>query len=145
MAAVREEERREAQVRHRRGAVSKRGDRKEFVPLGLIGRRHGRHGPAHEAVETFVRRRGRAAGCEQAKLGRWSTLWANAVIGWDSHLQRDRNSKTWSSQLRLLSTPADLQQRRCVLGRPQTRAQSGFIRTRWFEAVEAAKEWVADN
>ena len=98
-----------------------------------------------EAVETFVRRRGRAAGREQAKLGRWSTLWANAVIGWDNHLQRDRNSKTWSSPLRLLSTPADLQQRQCVLGRPQTGAQSGFIRTRWFEAVEAAKEWVADN
>ena len=78
-----------------------------------------------EAVETFVRRRGRAAGREQAKLGRWSTLWAKAVIGWDNHLQRERNSKTWSAQLRLLSTPADLQQRRCVLGRPQTRAQSG--------------------
>ena len=98
-----------------------------------------------EAVETFVRRRGRAAGREQAKLGRWSTLWAKAVIGWDNHLQRERNSKTWSAQLRLLSTPADLQQRRCVLGRPQTRAQSGFIRTRWFEAVEAAKEWVDDE
>ena len=53
MAAVREEERREAQVCHRRGAVSKRGDREELVPLGLVGRRHGRHGPAYEAVETF--------------------------------------------------------------------------------------------
>ena len=46
VAAVREEERRKAQVRHRRGAVSKRGDGEELVPLRLVGRIHGRHDPA---------------------------------------------------------------------------------------------------
>ena len=98
-----------------------------------------RPGPDASAVD-FIRLRAREAGRLQREFGSWSKLWATKVISWNDHIQRERNHATWASQLSTLRTPQKLQQRRSQLGgRPQTRAQSGWIQTRWFESILAAE------
>ena len=97
-------------------------------------------GPDQSAVD-FIRHRAREAGRLQRQCGSWSKLWAASVMSWNDHLQREHNNATWPAQLSRLRTPQELQVRRLQLGgRPQTRAQSGWIKIRWFESIQAAQQ-----
>jgi len=93
-----------------------------------------------ETPERFCRRRAREISALQRKCGYWSKMWAFAVVGWSEHLERPRNSSTWASRVAAVRTPGELAQRRATFGRPQTRIASGFIRRRWWESIDFAKE-----
>jgi len=91
-----------------------------------------------DAIE-FKRLRARETSKLQREMGKWSASWAASVVNWSEHLQRERNSETWAAQLMPLRSPGELERRRAEYGRPNTRAQSGWIHARWFEAVENAR------
>jgi len=91
-----------------------------------------------ETPERFVRRRGTSISSLQKKIGYWGKRWASAVVGWAEHLERPRNASTWAARVSAVRSPFELEHRRQVFGRPQTRMGSGFIRRRWFESVEFA-------
>ena len=101
---------------------------------------------ASEDCLSFIRRRNRAVSSLQRSTGVWSTQWAQGLVGWDDHLQRDRNFNTWSAHLRHLLTPEYLERRRLLNGRrPATRNRSGWICARWFEQVNKAKAYIAQR
>ena len=97
--------------------------------------------PGQDAA-SFNRQRAKEASKQQVKSGKWSTLWASRVVAWHDHLQRPANSGTWAAQLAALRPPQELQQRRWSNGRPQTRAESGWIRPRWYEGIEKAASYI---
>ena len=96
-----------------------------------------------EAFEAFYRRRGNETAALVKKFGCWSRMWANALIGWADHLERDRNAHTWAAKLSKVRPLEELPLRRTHFGRPQTGASSGFIRRRWWESLEPARSFSA--
>ena len=72
--------------------------------------------------------------------GRWSKMWAAALLGWAEHLGRARNAQTWAAKLADLRTPDELAHRRAHFGRPDTRVGSGWIKRRWWESLPIARK-----
>ena len=93
--------------------------------------------PAH-----FIRRRGREAAVFQRDMGKWSRLWANLVVGWSGHVERNTSKRSWSSKILHIRDNAELAWRRADMGRPFTRSKLGFIYRRWWESVEHARSFL---
>ena len=95
-----------------------------------------------DSVSGFFIRRGRRVAALQRQMGKWSDEWARAVMSWDSHVSRERNSQCWPALTRDLRRPEELAERRLVRGRPETRRLPGFVRMRWYESVGTARTWL---
>ena len=91
-----------------------------------------------EDASCFIRRRGRLAAVQQRKMGMWSRLYANLVVNWASHVERDTSKRTWAKRIVHIRSNAELAWRRADMGRPFTRLQPGFTCRRWWEGVDTA-------
>ena len=103
-----------------------------------------------EAVEDFVRRRGRLSASVCNQQGLWSSHFFHRATKWDLHLSRDRNIQSWPCKLRLFRDRDWFMQRRielapnngwsasCVAGKTDTRAFRGKVHTRWHDGIHFA-------
>ena len=94
----------------------------------------------HADTTLFWRGRAKAAGNLANQSGRWSTLWAKAVVAWDDHLQRSRNSHSWANAITSLRDRDELAWRRASFGgRPRTRVEATWTCRRWQDGLVEAK------
>ena len=92
-----------------------------------------------DTPEVYARRRGRLAAKTQTEMGIWSHKWANCIVNWDEHLHGPRNASSWACKLLTLMPPEELARRRADTGRPQCRAQAGWVCRRWYESIVFAQ------
>ena len=107
-----------------------------------------------EEIESFVRRRGRAARKCNEEMGLWSQHWFARAIRWDDHLSRPINHHTWAAKLREYRGKDWLMQRRAsfapstasrassvsmTAGGTGTRAVRGYVHTRWHDGIDMAR------
>ena len=98
-----------------------------------------------ESPDDFGHRRAGFISSVLRNCGRWSKMWAAALVGWAEHLGRARNAQTWAAKLAHLRPPDELAHRRAHFGRPGTRVGSGWIKRRWWESLTAAKTHVGQQ
>ena len=97
-----------------------------------------------EPLDTYNKRRFRAAADFSKQHGDWGTAHASRVCSWADHLERSRNASSLAARFYSWHTPDWLQSRRDdpdIGGhaRPGTRASSGPVPTRWDESVVKAR------
>ena len=100
-----------------------------------------------EPLDAFCRRRFRAAADLAKELGDWGAQHAKRVCNWAEHLDRPRNHASLASLFFRWHDADWLETRRLdpdIGGpnRPGTRSSSGFVCTRWDEAVLKARNAV---
>ena len=106
---------------------------------------------AGEEVDSYVKRRGRAARKICVERGLWSHHWFNRAIQWDEHLSRPRNMHSWAARLReyrgkqwlidrrVSLAPADSSNVSIFAGRTGTRSFQGCVHTRWHDSIDYAR------
>ena len=102
-----------------------------------------------EAIEDFVKRRGRLAARCCKQNGLWSKRWFQRAVRWDEHLARQRDSESWSSKIRCYRDRSWLMQRRldvgsssAIAGRTNTRSAPGKVHSRWHDAIHYARSLI---
>lgn len=112
-----------------------------------------------EDVGEFCRRRRRRAGTLCDDHGRWSWVWADRVIKFDGHVQRNTAGNLWPALLRPLRDSDWLMQRRAqfvpcttsrlrswtaLAGRTDTRYGGGGVALRWHDGVDQARSYATE-
>ena len=107
-----------------------------------------------EELDSFVRRRGRAARKCALGQGLWSQHWFGRSVRWDDHLSRPSNFHTWAAKLREYHGKEWLIDRRAsfapstasrestasaTAGRTGTRSVHGKVHMRWHDGIDFAR------
>lgn len=98
-----------------------------------------------ESQETYARRRRLKASGVARRWGRWSKLWAQDTVSWDSHISRGRDRACWNRSLRDWHGSAWLQAQRFEnssggsWARTRTRSMPGHPATRWHKGIALAQ------
>ena len=95
----------------------------------------------HEQAPDFSNRRHRAASRITHKTGRWSDLWAQDLMKWQAHVQREHDPGAWSPQLLKWHGHEWLQLQRWLNSatgesRTNTRGFRGHVYRRWEEGLQ---------
>ena len=94
----------------------------------------------YESSESFMHRKNRAITALISKTHRWSNVWAQRVIAWNDHVNRNTSGSCWSAKLVTTRSPEELEYRRCRNHqRPDVRCISGFSAVRWYESLSVAR------
>ena len=95
------------------------------------------------SVESYYRNRAILAGRTISNLGRWSEMWAVAVLRWHHHCLRAHDVSMWHASILSYHDNYWIEQQRQIHGRghikrTRTRLSSGKVAQRWSECIEAA-------
>ena len=98
---------------------------------------------------SYAKRCNRLASSVASQHGRWSSIWRQRVVNWNSHLDRARNHRSWAAKTLLWHGREWLQEQRIancgqwgsmLAGRTDTRAAPGIVHKRWHDGVDVAFE-----
>ena len=97
-----------------------------------------------EPYDAFCERRHNSSSAIARDMGLWSHAWANSVVNWSEHVQREHDPMTWSKHLLEWRGPEWLDLQRLLFSRPghsrtHTRCIAGAPATRWLDGVASAK------
>ena len=97
-----------------------------------------------ESWSCFVRRRHKRVGEYLPSKKLWSAVWAQRVVNWQHHIDRNTNNACWSARLSNFRSPEELADRRVASAqnRPQVRIAPGFTSKRWSESVSDAADYI---
>ena len=128
--------------------AAKRIDRTQTKMIGIIMNLKPCPG---DDVESFARRRNRAASGVARSCGRWSEIWRKRVVNCNEHLGRTRNQQSWAHKTLHYRDNAWLQEQRRIhavgeyssltSGRTCTSAGQGIVHKRWHDGVDTALEF----
>ena len=97
-----------------------------------------------ESWSCSVRRRHTRVGEYLPSKKLWSAVWAQRVVNWQQHIDRNTNNACWSARLSNFRSPEELADRRVASSqnRPQVRIAPGFTSKRWSESVSDASDYI---
>ena len=97
-----------------------------------------------ETPQAYAHRRNKEVRSAIPFLDRWSTVWAQRILSWYQHVDRNTMSACWVSNIWHVKTPEDLEKRRRDNSsrRPSVRCVPGWGALRWTESISSAENHI---
>ena len=92
-------------------------------------------------------RQSRNSSLLQNELGRWSDGWAGSVLGWDAHVRREHDTKSWNHVVTQWRPASFIDRCRALASsqgesRTRTRTYRGGKCTSWEQGLTDARLWM---